>query len=186
MFKKSSKELRINRDSQIMYRLSLGDPKAAEELVDLYLPQLLGFFRYLRVSENDVDDLVQETFIKVFKGLDKFDSSRPFAPWLMRVAKNTMIDKTRQNQRSLETPVEPEDMSRIQGTGSAEDEAISAITVEEFLKRLDPDERFLLEMRVINGLSFLEIAELTDVIESTLRSRFSRLMAKLRTGKYSG
>ena len=150
-------------------------------LVDRHLRPLIGFFRYLEVPAPFIDDLVQETFEKALKSLANAGSFRSFSSWLMTIGRNAWIDLCRKHQRErdLFPPVSDPPMS---GPPASRPDAIvlENLSAGEILERLSEPERFLVEMRIIQGHSFAEIAALTGEKEVTVRSRFFRLMRRLR------
>lgn len=165
-------------DEQLIKLVKAGDSKALNKLLDLYIPQLKAFFRYIHIPEDYIDDLIQETFEKMLNKIDEFDESKKFSTWLMTMGKNLYIDQYRRKIKGDE--ILAEEASDIAAT-DPEKEAVGKITVEELLKNLDEKERFIVEMRVFQKMPFAEISELTGDQETTLRSKFFRVMARLRS-----
>ncbi len=174
--RKNSRESRRIEDLKLIERIRLGDQDCLERLVDRYIPQLAGFFAYLRAPEMHIDDLVQETFEKVLRNLDKYDDSKPFFSWLLTIGRNHYFDQCRREKRKSEFQQSaiPEIFM------SPEDEIVDRETAAELLRELSDGDRFLLELRVFQQMPFAEIAELTGEVEGTLRSRFFRLLGRLR------
>lgn len=177
--RKDSRETRRLEDLRLIEKIRQGDQDSLESLINRYLSQLTGFFYYLRAPEFNIEDLVQETFEKIIKNLDKYDSSKPFFSWLLTVARNHYFDQCRKEKRKSEF----QQLKQPEKSVSPEDEVVDRETASELLRELAADERFLLELRVFQQLPFAEIAEITGEIEATLRSRFFRLMGKLRISR---
>lgn len=173
----ATKSNEVNDTCALVRLVKAGDSKALDKILDLYIPQLRAFFRYIHVPEDYVDDLIQETFEKMLNKIDDFDESKKFSSWLMTIGRNLYVDQYRRKLRGEE--ILAEDVSETP-IADPEKEAVGKITVEELLKNLDIKERFIVEMRVFQKLSFAEISELTGEQETTLRSKFCRVMAKLR------
>ncbi|HNW11401.1 MAG TPA: sigma-70 family RNA polymerase sigma factor [Candidatus Rifleibacterium sp.] len=163
-------------DLALVRKIRAGDSTAMGRLVDRYLPQLLAFFRYLRVPEASLEDMVQATFERLLLKLDSFEEDRKFSAWLMTVGRNLYFDECRRENRRRD--FQPESMHEHVAT--PEEEVIVRHSAGELLAALAPSERFLVEMRVFQAMPFAEIAELTGDVEATLRSRFFRIMGKLR------
>ncbi|MBU1108251.1 MAG: sigma-70 family RNA polymerase sigma factor [Candidatus Riflebacteria bacterium] len=153
-----------------------GDVRALERLIDRYLNQLMGFFRYLRAPESMVEDLVQETFERVIRKLDAYDEQKKFSVWLLTVGRNLYFDQCRRETRKREH----QQQIVSEPVTSPEDEVVERHTASELLQTLTPQEKFLVDLRVFQGMPFAEIAELTGEVEATLRSRFFRIMGRLR------
>ena len=168
--------LRNAEDIALVRRVRAGDSAAMSRLIDRYLPQLLAFFRYLRAPEASIEDLAQATFEKVLLRLDSFEEDRKFSAWLMTVGRNLYFDECRRENRRRE-------MVRDPGAGhvaTPEEEIVVRHSAGALLQALTPAERFLVDARVFQALPFAEIAEMTGEVEATLRSRFFRLMGRLR------
>lgn len=163
-------------DLALIRKIRTGDSAAMSRLIDRYLPQLLAFFRYLRVPETIIEDLVQETFERMLIKLDTFEEDRKFSSWLMTVGRNLYFDECRRETRRREFQHEVQRENSI----SPEDEVVIRHSASELLQALSPADKFLVELRVFQAVPFAEIAELTGEVEGTLRSRFFRIMGRLR------
>lgn len=172
-----TREARHIEDLKLIEKIRQGDQLSLERLVSRYLAQLAGFFHYLRAPEMHIDDLVQETFEKVIKNFDKYDSRKYFFSWLLTIGRNHYFDHCRKEKRKSEFT----QSAQVESAPlSPEDEIIDRETATELLKELSAEDRFLLELRVFQQMPFAEIAELSGEIETTLRSRFFRLLGRLR------
>ena len=165
-----------SEDLKLIIKIRQGDQYALEQLLDRYLHQLMGFFRYLKVPDMIIEDMVQATFEKVLKKLDLYDESKSFSSWIMTIGRNLYFDEhrreTRKREKSQELKATPQ--------ATPEEEVIVRQSASELLKALTPQEKFLVEMRIFQGVPFSEMAEITGEVETTLRSRFFRLMRRLR------
>ncbi|HNX74169.1 MAG TPA: sigma-70 family RNA polymerase sigma factor [Candidatus Rifleibacterium sp.] len=168
--------IRQAEDASLVRRIRGGDAAALSQLIDRYLSQLLAFFRYLRAPESMVDDLVQATFERMMLKLDFYEDDKRFSSWLMTVGRNLYFDECRRETRRRE--ILPEVAAGHVPT--PEEEVVVRHSAGELLQELTAPERFLVEMRVFQGVPFAEIADLTGEVEATLRSRFFRLMSRLR------
>lgn len=171
-----SENNRQTEDLYLIARIRTGDEASLERLVDKYIPQLIGFFRYLRVPDSLIDDLVQETFERFLRKLDTFDAEKKFSAWLLTIGRNLYFDERRKYARQKDRQAE---LTLPQQT-TPEEEVVVRQSATELLQTLNSQERFLVDLRIFQGLAFAEIAELTNENEATLRSRFFRLMGRLR------
>ncbi|GAB4271488.1 MAG: sigma-70 family RNA polymerase sigma factor [Candidatus Rifleibacteriota bacterium] len=167
---------RQNEDLFLISKIRTGDSSCLERLIDKYIPQLIGFFRYLRVPEAMVEDMVQETLEKVIRKLDSYDTDKKFSAWLLTIGRNHYFDERRKILRQKDKQIEIE----IPFQATPEEEVIVRHSASELLAALSEQERFLVDLRVFQGLPFAEIAEITGENESTLRSRFFRTLGRLR------
>ncbi|MBF0407304.1 MAG: RNA polymerase sigma factor [Candidatus Riflebacteria bacterium] len=159
-------------------------PEGINPLVCGSLPILRDFFRYLGAPEHQLDDLAQDTLEKVLSSLDSYDTQRPYTRWLLTIARHIHID----NWRSERARERRENMvnANTPAFTSSEGETLDQFAVADILGNLPPDAKILLELRVLQEMSFAEIGELTGEKEVTVRSRFFRLMSKLRENKTKG
>lgn len=130
------------------------------------------------------EDLAQETFIKAFRALDTFDPSRRLASWLFKIANNTAIDYLRRKRVPTET-LEQGRADRLSLMDTvADDECLAADRKVEGLQlgerlfaamdQLRADYREVLALRFIEGLSYLEVAEVTDQPLGTVKTKIHR------------
>lgn len=173
----ATKSNEVNDTCALVRLVKAGDSKALDKILDLYIPQLRAFFRYIHVPEDSIDDLIQETFEKMLSKIDDFDESKKFSSWIMTIGRNLYVDQYRRRVRGDE--ILSEHVCDIP-MADPEKEVVVKVTVEELLKNLDSKERFIVEMRVFQKMLFSEISELTGEQETTLRSKFCRVMSKLR------
>ena len=88
-----------DEDRELVARCQKGDPLAFEELVRKYQQTVLNLAYHYLGYQNDVEDVAQKIFTKVYFSLPKFDTQRPFFPWLYRIAINQCYDELRRMRR---------------------------------------------------------------------------------------
>ena len=79
-------------DEQLVRDYLNGNERAFEELIRRYLPLIYGFSRRYSGDADNACDIAQEIFVKVWKNIKKFDTSKNFRVWIFKVAKNTALD----------------------------------------------------------------------------------------------
>jgi RNA polymerase sigma-70 factor (ECF subfamily) len=117
------------------------------------------------------EDIAQEAFLAAVRNLDRFDRSRPFGPWLHRIAVNRAIDWTR--ARKLRAEVEEGDVAVMPQAGSDE-------RVLPALAALDPEHRAVIVLRYLLEYTPGEIADLLELPRGTVNSRLRRGLDKLK------
>jgi RNA polymerase sigma-70 factor (ECF subfamily) len=160
--------------------------KAFREIVEPELPVLLRVARGLTRSSADAEDLVQETLIRAFKAILKFDGAHPRA-WLLTILRNTNINMNRRTRPSLfsdgtlwedATPAFGDDR-RLSAEETAIDQNMSA-QIQQGFKDLDPRFRAVLYLVDIQGLNYSECAAALGLPVGTVMSRLSRARKRLR------
>jgi RNA polymerase sigma-70 factor, ECF subfamily len=165
----------------------MADRSRFAELAMEYMPALYSAALRMTRSSADAEDLVQETYLKAYRGFEGFTEGTNLKAWLYRILTNTYINSYRAARRRPEiTDVEDvEDLylyHRLQAEGaelgrSAEDEALERITdddVKEAIESLPDAFRIAVLLADVEGFSYKEIAEITDVPIGTVMSRLHR------------
>ncbi len=155
-----------------------GDRLAFAQLVERYWDRLYRWLYRLTRDQHTAEDLVQESFLKAFAGLKKFQAGTNFRAWLFCIAHNNYANQCRASAHRRQ-PL-PEDVPDSQ-YGPLE-EAISAELLQDLgraIQRLPTEFRAALLLRVEEGLSFRQIAEVLDLTEETARWRVFKARQKL-------
>ena len=146
-----------------------GDDEAFAALVGRFQRRLLGFaYQHLR-DTHEAQDLAQEVFVRVHRGLAGYDADRPFEPWFWRVAANVTVSYARRLRPSAGEP--PADVA-APATGDAD--------LVEALGTLDGAARLPLLLHYYSGLSLEEVALAIGITVPALKSRMHRARAMLR------
>lgn len=155
-----------------------GDRPAFAQLVERYWDRLYRWLYHLTRDQHTAEDLVQESFLKAFAGLKKFQAGTNFAAWLFRIAHNNYANQYRASSRPREAL--PDNLSDSQP--GPLDQAVSAEALHNLgraIHRLPAEFRAALLLRVEEGLSFRQIAEVLDLTEETARWRVFKARQKL-------
>ncbi len=178
----------ISRDAERILRTIAGEEKAFRELVDEYGGLVYNFIFKMTRNPEMADDLTQEIFVKAYRKLDSFDRTRPFRPWLLRIASNTTFSELRRRNKVVsistleeENPVfEVQDTSETADTARIVEERLSSRLVLDAISALDPRYRQVLLLRYREQLSYEEIAEVTGAPLNTIRTWLRRGREALR------
>ncbi|MHB1426420.1 MAG: RNA polymerase sigma factor [Gemmataceae bacterium] len=156
-----------------------GDRPAFGQLVERYWDRLYRWLYRLTRDRHTAEDLVQESFLKAFAGLKMFQAGTNFSAWLFRIAHNNYANQCRASSaRRRETL--PDDLPDSQH--GPLDRAASAEALQNLgraMNRLPAEFRAALLLRVEEGLSFRQIAEVLDLTEETARWRVFKARQKL-------
>jgi RNA polymerase sigma-70 factor, ECF subfamily len=179
----------LNTDTQDIARgLRQRDLDVVRALVGQYQYRLVRYFIYLLGRRDPVDDLVQETWLRVLERGSSYNAASRFEPWLFAIARNLAIDHLRKRRVvSLDSHESPEaDLAAMAPVSHAPSPFETAARTEDArrlahsLHLLEPIYREALVLRFQEELSLQEMADLTGVSVSTVSSRVYRGLAALR------
>jgi RNA polymerase sigma-70 factor (ECF subfamily) len=159
-------------DEALMFDFQGGSREAFEELFARYRQPLYGFFRRRLESRDRAEDLVQETFLAVIRGVSRYEARALVRTYLYGIALKLVASERRKQSRDP-APEQPE-----RAGGAVE----NALWIQQALEKLAPSEREILMLREYEQLSYTEIADLLRLPVNTVRSRLfrSRLALKQR------
>lgn len=170
-----------------------GDRDALNELVKRYQPAVLRICVSL-IGSRDVDDLVQDIFIKILRRLNTFEGRSSLFTWIYEITVNQCRDELRRRKRrrwfSLQTLPEEtvEQITADEASASAEFEAEEMRrNLRRELNQMDPKYRELVVLRDLEGLGYDEIAEISGIDEKLVKSRLyqARQILAARMKKYA-
>ena len=176
-----------------------GDKAEFALLVEEYSPMIYRLGLKMLNNPQDAEDILQETFIKAYKHISKFDGRSSVSTWLYRIATNEALmslRKKRPNTVSFDMPSayesEPQEpLQIVDWCCLPEEEYLSAegrLRLDEAAGRLPESLRIVFVLRDIEGLSTRETAEVLDISEMAVKTRLSRARLRLREdlSKYYG
>jgi RNA polymerase sigma-70 factor, ECF subfamily len=177
-------------DSTLVQGTLDGDARCFEVLVGRYQRRLFGLVRHYIRSAVEVEDIVQDTFLKAFSRLETFQQSSAFYTWLYRIAVNTILDFMKRQGRSPIRAVEdPEAVSgsidetterkSIRPDARLEQAEISEIT-RSVMDELPEIFRTVLVMRELEQMRYQDIADVLQVSIGTVESRLFRARARFK------
>lgn len=156
-----------------------------EDFDPLYLAHVDAVYRYLhrRTFQREVaEDLTSTVFLKALESIRSFDPKKGvFRAWLYRIARNSLIDFYRSHARQTVSIENIWDLPSEDIATLAAEKSIDAEKLHEAMKILNADQREIVMLRIWEGLSYAEIAELTGKSEGNAKVIFSRSIADLRT-----
>jgi len=159
-----------------------GSLLAFEEIVKRYQRRVYGIALRIVRRHEVADDVAQEAFMRAHQALSTFDLTRPFGPWIGRIASNLAINHVR-SPESREDPL-PEGHAETPAPGrGAIDEVLereAREVLERALRDLPAEQRAVFALRTFEELSYREIAEELDISIGTVMSRLSRARERLR------
>jgi len=162
--------------------LQLKDKSAFEYLYDHYSGALLGVISRIIQKEELAEEILQDVFLKIWDRIETYDAAKgKLFTWMLNIARNQAIDKTRSKEFSkgkktddIETLVSKVDKSDFTET------KIEGIGLQELLKRLPEEQRFVIDHHYLKGYTQAEMAEEFNLPLGTVKTRMRLAMIELR------
>lgn len=186
-------------EAELIAAVLRGDAASFEPLVRKYSPRVFATARRYARRESEVEDIVQEVWLKAYQKLSGFRGEAPFEHWLMRLAVHTCYDFLRGHQRNRETAFS--ELTEVEGdwlerfvnepdTARVDSEA-ARLLVRRLLEQLSPQARLVITLLEIEERPVKEIAQLTGwsvplvkVRAFRARAEMRRLLARMGKDKY--
>jgi RNA polymerase sigma-70 factor (ECF subfamily) len=167
----------------LIQKAQQGDAGAFNQVVSAYRRRILGTISRLIGRPEDVEDVAQEVFIRLYFSLAQLRTAEVFEPWLYRLTVNASYDYLRKSRRRIESRMA--DLSEQQvmmadavaGSRAQSDEVEKRRvrdTVQELLGTVSEEDRILLTLKEVEGLSLKELEKIYDVNENALKVRLFR------------
>jgi len=169
-------------EEKLVVLAKAGDNAARELIVEENRKAVYCHARRMLHSSEDVEDAVQETFVKAFRALHSFDTQRPLGPWLMRICTNVCVDIIRSRRTQPET-LDNHEHSLADGAQPVDEGAENRMAVErlrEAIGRLPNQYREIIMMRHYKHMDVDEIATALGKPEGTIKSWLFRARAILK------
>ena len=169
-----------------------GNDRAFEQLVSIYESVVYNMAMYMVKNRDDALDVSQEVFVKLWQSLPTFRGDCSIKSYIMKLTKNASLDFMRkqsrrqstsltvENDKGEETQLDVPDTSDEANPEQAYLRAERIRMVREGLGRLDDEQRQIIIMRDMNGMSYAEIADALGLNEGTVKSRLNRARSALK------
>ena len=164
-----------DKERKLIRRIKKGNQHAFQTLYNRYVNDAIRTVYGITRNHNHTFDIVQETFIKVYRHLEKFDEEKPFKPWFHRILLNESMRYSKKEAKSG-IPTTDETIDYLVSSRQAKTNE----TLEIALEKLNPDIRTLLVLKYFNAYTEKEIAILLDLPETTVKSRLYKARNELK------
>jgi len=173
----------MSAQEQIIKECQKGNLDEFTELYEQYFEKIYRFIYYKTHHQQTAEDLTSQVFIKTLENIGRFNPRKGlFSSWLYRIARNKVIDyyRTAKSEFDITGFWDLKSVEKIEADLENKEKLEQ---VKQYLDKLKPEQREIIVMRVWDGLSYQEIAEIIDKSEANCKMIFSRTMRKLREEK---
>lgn len=154
---------------------------AFSELVQLYKEKLYWHIRYILKNHDDTDDVLQNTFIKIYKNIDKFKGESRLYSWMYRIAKNesiTFLNKRAKLLKISNEELQDQIISNLESDVYFEADEIK-LKLQKAIQTLPDKQREVFTLRYFEEMKYQEMSELLDTSESALKSNYHHASKKV-------
>jgi len=180
---------KADKEQELVRRAQAGEEAAFEELIRRHQQRVFGLVNGILRRRDDVEDVVQQVFLKVFVSLKRFDQRSAFSTWLYKISVNECWDYLRKRKvrpLTYEADLSEDQVSRLDGVASADkppedpsQRAEARDLLERMLDKLPEEDRQLLMLKEVEGFSVQELAEMLNLNVNTVKVRLFRSRARL-------
>ena len=178
------------QDELLIRRAQRGDADAFEQLLLEHQKNVYNLCYRMAGNPDDAMDLSQETFLRAWRCLDQYQFASAFSTWLYRLCSNICIDFLRRRRRQQTVTLTFEDADGEEQTYAVPDAQplpeeqvelkLTRETLAAAMAQLLPEHRAVLQLRVVNEMSYEQIADVLDIQIGTVKSRLSRARNQLK------
>ncbi len=183
------------RFAECMQAIANGDRDALKEIYEEYLPYLYTIVLGVVQQRETAEDVTSDVFIRIWNSAAKFQPGSGHKGWLATIARNMAIDELRKHKREVlmgggggdeeNDGGGIEDFSEQETPSEGvEDEVVEQLSIMEALDRLKPEEREIVDMKVLSDMTFKEISEILQIPMGTVTWRYQAAIKKLRRYGY--
>jgi RNA polymerase sigma-70 factor (ECF subfamily) len=174
-------------DIKLILACQNGEKQAFNDLITLYYPYVSKFLLKLTANETISEDLTQDTFLKLIRGIDRFNvyGNATFGTYLMTIAKNCYVDYLRKNKNIMLNI----DDQEITDRWTVENEVLKGIETLEMLNAVDDlpwEQAQAIKLKYLEQFTLQEIAEKFNTHPKTIKSRIHGGMVRLRKSLKNG
>lgn len=170
-------------EQELIERARAGDAPAFDRLVVAYRKRILGTISRLIGRPEDVEDVAQEVFVRLYYSLDQLRTAEVFEPWLYRLTVNACYDYLRRAKRRGESRMaDLSEQQVVQADAAAggrqrtedQEKAKTRELVDALFRHVSEEDRLLLTLKEVEGLSLKELEKIYGVNENALKVRLFR------------
>jgi len=174
----------IKEEQRLIRKIKSGDQTAADTLVRSYYDEIYKFIRK-QTNEDTALDLTQEIFISLLKTISHYDPKKGagFRTWLYKIATNKTIDYFRSRAARITETLSLDDVEPIDEADFTKQIANEdfAARVSDYVNNFPPETQKIFRLHIFGGYTFAEISEVVQLAEGSVKSKYYRLINKLRS-----
>jgi RNA polymerase sigma-70 factor (ECF subfamily) len=176
------------REEELARRAQKGDRAAFDSLVGYCAPRLFNLAYRLMGNRDDADDITQEAFLRIYQALPRFKWDASFNSWMYKIISNLCFDEMKRRKKrplnfaeiTAEGENEPEFTAENSDPADRIIKSTESKIVQQAINELPAEARAIIVMFDVQGMSYLEIADIMKLNMGTVKSRLNRVRHTLR------
>lgn len=168
-------------DSQLIDRCISGDRKAQYQLYQKYVGSIYHSVIRIVKQKTETEDVVQNSFIKIFRYLKNYNGEGNFEGWMKRIAINESLDVLRKKKKLKWVSMEEYPQNLMVPPDETIQNEISMQSIHQAIKKLPDGCRIVFNLYLMEGYSHKEVAEILNISESTSKTQYKRAKSLLKT-----
>lgn len=165
----------------LVSRLKLGDKAAFNDLYTHYSDALYGVITKVLRSEESAGDVLQDSFVKIWKNIQRYDDSKgSFFTWMLNICRNSSIDKLRKLQREGKVEIQTFETFVNNSARHQTEQNIDQIGLKETVNQLEPEQKLIIEYLYFGGYTQQEVSDELDIPLGTVKTRSRAALKTLR------
>jgi RNA polymerase sigma factor (sigma-70 family) len=173
----------INDDDYYIKKTLEGDSNSFSVLVERYQNMVFALALKMLKHREESEEVSQDTFIKVYKSLSKFNGESKFSTWIYRIAYNTCLDRIKKNSKynnNVEiNEITSNEISHTESIFDSLENKERSIIVKQCMDKLPEDERIIIHLFYFEELNLKEIVEIVSMTEGNMKVKLFRARKKL-------
>ena len=166
----------MNQEVQLIKKLK--NPKlkneAFKDLLDMYQERLYWHIRKIVITHDNANDVLQNTFIRIFNGINNFQEKSTLNTWMYRIAYNESIRFLEKNNKKIDVSIEQDDNLYLKNL--TQDSFFNGdelqLKLNDIISKLSSKQQRVFQMKYFDDLSFNEISNILNISENTLKSAY--------------
>lgn len=178
------------KDEELVKRVKSGDIEAFEKIISTYQSKVFSIISHMIRNANEIEDIAQEVFIKIYKNINKFQGNSSLYTWIYKITVNLCLDIIRKKKEViyLDEKIKLNDGEvelQLPSDEKNQEEIYEEKELKEKLRKcidkLPDKQKVMIILRDIKGMSYEEISEITNIKLGTVKSQINRARLKLKS-----
>lgn len=164
-----------NAIDELFIKISLNDMDSLEKLYGATKTMIFGYAFSILKNVSESEDVMQDTYINIYKNIDKYNSRNKALAWMITITKNLCLEKIRRKKK-----IDFDTLDNVDNYLKSKDSSYDKVLINAILNEMTDEERQIFILNINCGFTFLEISRMLDLKLPTVLSKYNRAIKKVR------